>query len=234
MFIAHPADWILIALGAFALLAFSTLLVPIPLIGPILPPLLLALLIGGMLDGARRQQDGQTVPFEQLFAGFKLHAAKLTLVGLFYAIPLVLVHLLTYLALSGGLLVSLLGISLGATVNSIAAGAVGLLADLGIALVIFLLLWGMMLLALLLAPALIMKDNIASFDAMRLSLSASLRNPGAMFLLAIMFYLLFVLALIPAGLGILIYIPVVVGSLQAAHRELFEADNTPLSGTETV
>jgi hypothetical protein len=43
------------------------------------------------------------------------------------------------------------------------------------------------LLALLLAPALIMKDNIASFDAMRLSLSASLRNPGAMFLLAIMF-----------------------------------------------
>lgn len=232
LFAAHPADWILIALGAFALLAISTLLVPIPLIGPILPPLLLALLMGGMLDGARRQQQGERLPFEQLFAGFRVHAGNLTLVGLFYAIPLVLVHLLAYLALSGGVLVSLLGISLGATVNSIAASAIGLLADLGIALAIFLALWGLMLLALLLAPALIMKDNIASFDAMRLSLSASLRNPGAMFMLAIMFYLLFILALIPAGLGILIYIPLVVGSVQAAHQDLFEPDQTPLIDTE--
>ncbi|MDO6386188.1 MULTISPECIES: BPSS1780 family membrane protein [unclassified Uliginosibacterium] len=227
LFAAHPADWILMALGAFALLAVSTLLVPIPLIGPILPPLLLALLMGGMLEAAGRQRAGESTRFELLFAGFRLHAGNLTLVGLFYAIPLVLLHLLAYLALSGGLLVSLLGISLGATVNSLAASAMGVLADLGVALVVFLLLWGMMLLALLLAPALIMKDNIASFDAMRLSLKASLRNPGAMFMLAIMFYLLFILALLPAGLGILIYIPVVVGAVQAAHTELFEPDPEP-------
>lgn len=232
LFAAHPADWLLMALGAFALLAVATLLVPIPLIGPILPPLLLALLMGGMLEGANRQQAEARVPFEQLFAGFRRHAGNLTLVGLFYAIPLVLLHLLAYLALSGGLLVSLLGISLGATVNSLAASAMGLMADLGIALIVFFLLWGMMLLALLLAPALIMKDNIASFDAMRLSLSASLRNPGAMFLLAIMLYLLFILALLPAGLGILIYIPVVVGCVRAAHQELFAPDTTPLAGQE--
>ncbi|NSL53630.1 DUF2189 domain-containing protein [Uliginosibacterium aquaticum] len=247
LFAAHPADWILMALGAFALLAVSTLLVPIPLIGPILPPLLLALLMGGMLEAADKQlhpdrsplermENGQWIEIEPntahtgfvtLFSGFRRHAGNLTLVGLFYAIPLVLLHLLAYLALSGGLLVSLLGISLGATVNSLAASAMGVLADLGVALGAFLLLWGMMLLALLLAPALIMKDNIASFDAMRLSLKASLRNPGAMFMLAIMFYLLFILALLPAGLGILIYIPVVVGAVQAAHTELFEPDPEP-------
>lgn len=221
MFAAKPAEWLLIALGAFALLAASTLLVPIPLLGPILPPLLLALLMGGMLDGAERASRGESFGFEQLFAGFRRHTGNLTLVGLFYALPLILLHLLAYLALSGGLLVSLLGISLGATVNSIAASAFGLLADLGVALVIFFLLWGMMVLALLLAPALIMKDRIAPFDAMRLSLSASLCNPGAMFMLALMFYLLFMLALLPAGLGILIYIPVVVGAMQAAYQDLF-------------
>lgn len=222
MFLTKPAEWILLGLGTFSLLAVATVLVPIPLIGPILPPLLLALLMGGMLNAAARQEDGHSPRFEDLFSGFRLHAGNLTLVGLFYAIPLVLLHLLVYLAVSGGLLVSLLGISLGATLNAAAASVAGMLADLGIALIVFLMLWGMMMLALLLAPGLIMRNNIASFDAMRLSLSASLHNPGAMFLLAVTFYLLFVLALLPAGLGILLYIPLVVGSIAAAQRELFE------------
>lgn len=224
LFIARPAEWILLALGTFSLLAVSTLLVPIPLVGPILPPLLLALLMGGMLNGAMRQMQGGAPRFEDLFSGFRLHAGNLTLVGLFYAIPLVVLHLLVYLALSGSLLVRVLGISLGATINSAAASIVGMLADLGIALIVFLMLWGMMMLALLLAPALIMRENIASFDAMRLSLSASLRNPWTMIIMAITLYLLFALALLPAGLGILIYIPVVVGTIAAAHEQLFEAE----------
>lgn len=222
MFAARPAEWILLALGCFSMLAVATLLVPIPLIGPILPPLLLSLLMGGLINAANRQAEGGMPRFEDLFSGFRLHAGNLTLVGLFYAIPLVILHLLVYIALSGSLLVSLFGDSLGSTINSMAADVVGMLADLGIALAVFLLLWGMMMLALLLAPALIMRDNAPSFDAMRLSLSASLRNPGAMFLLAVILYLLFVLALLPAGLGILVYIPVVVGAIAAARRELFQ------------
>lgn len=227
MFAARPAEWILLALGSFTLLAGATLLVPIPLVGPVLPPLLLALLMGGMLHAAARQAEGHPPRFEDLFSGFRLHASKLTLVGLFYAIPLILMHLLLYLALSGGLLVSMFGDSLGMVVNQLASDVAGMLADLGIALGIFMLMWGMMMLALLLAPSLIMCEGIPSFDAMRLSLSASLRNPGAMFLLAVALYVLFVLALLPAGLGILIYIPVVVGAVAAAHRELFVSPEAP-------
>ncbi|MDQ7988493.1 MAG: BPSS1780 family membrane protein [Candidatus Dactylopiibacterium sp.] len=224
LFAARPAEWILMALGTFVLLALSTLLVPLPLVGPLVPPLLLALLMGGMLHAARLQRASQPGGVELLFSGARLHPGNLTLVGLFFAAPLILVHLLVYLALSGGVLVSVFGISLGTTLNAAVAGLLGMLADLGIALAVFLLLWGLMMLSLLLAPALIMFNDIASFDAMRLSLSASLRNLATMFVLAVLLYVLFGLALLPAGLGILIYVPVVVGTIAAAHADLFEAE----------
>lgn len=221
MFTAHPADWVMMALCAFALLAVSTLLVPIPLIGPIFPPLLLALLMAGMLHAAATQaQDGQS-HFMQIFEGFRRHPGNLTLIGLFYAVPLILVHLLVMLALGGSLLVSLFGLSVGGTINSIASDLVGMLVDVGIALGIFLLLWGLLLLAMLFAPALVMEAKAPPLEAMRLSLAASLRNIGAVLLLAIILYILFMLALIPAGLGILIYIPLVVGTLHAAYQDLF-------------
>ncbi|MBS1207673.1 MAG: hypothetical protein H6R19_71 [Proteobacteria bacterium] len=220
MFARHPADWVLMALCAFAMLAISTMLVPVPLIGPILPPLLLALLLGGMLHAAAQARLGQ-MHFLQMFEGFRRHPGNLTLIGLFYAIPLVLVHLLVMLALGGSLLVSLLGLPVGSTINSFASGIVGMLFDLGIALGIFLLLWGLLLLAMLFAPALVMHAKAPPLEAMRLSLAASLRNIGAILLLAISLYVLFIVALIPAGLGIVIYIPVVIGALDAAYQELF-------------
>jgi len=220
LFVAHPSDWVLIALCAFAMLAISTLLVPVPLIGPVLPPLLLALLLGGMLHAAAQARTGQ-LHFLQMFEGFRRHPGNLTLIGLFYAIPLVLVHLLLMLALGGSLLVSLLGLSIGTTLNSIASGLVSMLVDLGIALGIFLMLWGLLLLAMLFAPALVMHAKAPPLEAMRLSLAASLRNISAILLLAFCLYVLFIIALIPAGLGIVIFIPVVVGTLDAAYRELF-------------
>jgi uncharacterized membrane protein len=233
MFAAHPADWVLMALCAFALLALSTLLVPIPLIGPILPPLLLALLLGGMLHAATIQaQDGQT-HFLQLFEGFRRHPGNLTLVGLFYAIPLILVHLLVMLALGGGLLVSLFGLSIGGTINAVASDLISMLVDLGIALGIFLLLWGLLLLSMLFAPALVMEAKAPPLEAMRLSLAASLRNIGAILLLAIILYVLFILALLPAGLGVVLYIPLVVGTLHAAYQDLFAdpvAEDVPDAG----
>ena len=227
MFFAHPAEWVLIALGTFVLLALSTLCVPIPLIGPMLPPLLLALLIGGLGVAAETQSKGGAPRFSQLFEGFRRHAANLSLVGLFYSIPLIFMHLLTMLALGGGLLVGVLGWSLGGTLSGIASGLISMLAGLGAAWGVFLMLWGLMLLAMLFAPALIMFMEAAPFDAMRASLKASLHNLGAIVLLALLLYVLFIIALIPAGLGIMIYIPIVAGAMHAAYVDVFGSQPAP-------
>lgn len=232
MFAARPAEWVLIGLCAFAMLGVSTLLVPIPLIGPVLPPLLLALLMGGMLHAAAEQTRSGQTQFILMFEGFRSHPGNLTLIGLFYAIPLVLVHLLVILALGGGLLVSLFGLSVGGTISSLASGALVFMIDLGIALGVFLILWGLLLLAMLFAPALVMEARTPPLEAMRLSLSASLRSIGAVLLLAAVLYVLFVLALLPAGLGVLVYIPLVVGTLHAAYQDLFvmPAEAAPNAG----
>lgn len=220
------------ALGAFASLALSTLCVPIPLIGPLLPPLLLALLIGGLVTAADAQGRGEELHFRLLFEGFHRHLANLSLVGVFYSIPLVFMHLLTLLALGGGLLAGVLGWSLGGRVSAIAGSLISMLAGLGAAWGVFFLLWGLMLLALLFAPALIMLADAAPFDAMRASLSASLRNIGAIVLLAVVLYVLFVVALIPAGLGVLIYIPIVAGAVHAAYVDIFQAPVAALESAE--
>jgi uncharacterized membrane protein len=221
MFMAHPAEWVLMALCAFIMLFVVTLLVPIPLIGPVLPPLLLALLLGGMLHAAGVQAEGGQLHFMNLFEGLRRHPGNLTLVGLFYAIPLILVHLLAMLALGGGLLVSLFGLSIGGTINSVASNLISMLVDLGIALGVFLVLWGLLLLSMLFAPALVMKAKAPPLEAMRLSLAASLENIGAILLLAVILYVMFIVALLPAGLGVLLYIPLVVGILHAAYQDLF-------------
>jgi len=231
MFAERPADWILMALGAFFLLALSTLCVPIPLIGPLMPPLLMTLLLAGMLHAVHLQEQKHTLAFRLLFEGFRRHPGNLTLIGVFYALPLVLMHLLTMLALGGGLLVGLLGWSVGTTVNQLAAGVISFLAGLGLLWVLFLMLWGLLLLAMLFAPALVMLDNYPPLDAMRYSLRASLNSLGAIVLLALCLYVLFVVALIPVGLGVLIYIPVVVGALHAAYRDIL-ADPAPLPALE--
>lgn len=221
MFSAYPAEWILIALAAFAVLAIPTILLVIPLVGPMLPPILLLLLLGGALSLADAQHRGLRPRMQLLFWGFRRHPGNLTLVGLFYALPLILIHLLVLLV-GGGLLVALLGSSLGGMLAELADSIINVLKDLSIPLLVFFMLWGVLLMALLFAPALIMFANIPPLEAMRLSLVASLRSLGAIVVFAIVVYITFPLVVIPtAGLGILLFIPLFVGTLYAAYRDLF-------------
>jgi len=233
MFIERPSDWILMALGSFFLLAISTLCVAIPLIGPLMPPLVMTLLLAGMLFAARVQEFNHRLSFRMLFEGFRRHPGNLTLIGVFYALPLVLMHLLTMLAVGGTLLIGLFGWTVGTTVNQLASGFLSFLAGLGVLWIVFLMLWGLLLLAMLFAPALVMLDNYPPLDAMRYSLRASLRSLGSIVVLALCLYVLFVVALIPIGLGVLVYIPLVVGTLYAAYRDVLSPRADPPATAES-
>lgn len=244
LFIAQPGQWLKMSAGVFAILVLALSFTPIPIIGPMIPLLMLTLLLGGMMFATQRQLDKRPVRFRHLFEGFRRHPGNLSLIAVFYALPLVLMHLLTMLALGGSLLVGLLGWSVGTAVNEVAYDIVEFLAGLGVLWILFLLLWGILLLAMLFAPVLVMLDNYPPFDAMRYSLKASLRSLGAIVLLSLCFYLIFVVVLIPpmslawvylpvqylaililvlaplSLLGVLAYIPVMVGSIYAAYADL--------------
>ncbi len=222
LFAAQPFQWALMALAVFIIMALvSTVLVPLPIIGPMAAPVLFVLLTGGMLSGAARQVRGETLRFQYLFDGFRIHGGSLALVGVLFSIPLVLMLLVVQLALVGGLLAGVLGAVLGSALSSLLSAATAfvsvLVTGLGVSVFIYLL----MILTLVCAPALIIYRGLPPLEAMSLSLKASLRNLGAILVFGLFMYVLFAIALIPAGLGVLIFIPVSVGALRQAYLDMF-------------
>ncbi|MDQ8020358.1 MAG: BPSS1780 family membrane protein [Moraxellaceae bacterium] len=224
LFAAAPVQWLLMALLAFLLLFLAALLAPIPLLGPMVGPVVLVFVVAGMLESAARVQRGEAPKARDLFAGFDRHPAHLLLLGLFFSIPLVLVSLLTFLAIGGGLLVGLLGAALGGALHGLLSGLTAFAAFLFGTWTVFLIVWAIMLLALLFAPALVMFDSASPLNAMRASLKASLANLGATLLFGLLLALLFTIALMPAGLGVLVLLPVAVGALHTAWRDVLATD----------
>jgi uncharacterized membrane protein len=222
LFIEQPLQWALMALAVFVIMAIvSTVLVPLPIIGPMAAPVLFVLLTGGMLSAVARQEAGEKLRFTYLFDGFRMHGGNLALVGVFFSIPLVLMLLVVQLALVGGLLAGVLGAVLGSALSSLLSAATAfisvLITGLGVSVVIYLL----MILTLLCAPALITYRGLAPLEAMGLSLKASVSNLGAVLLFGVLMYALFAVALMPAGLGVLIFIPVSVGAFRQAYLDMF-------------
>ncbi len=213
IFMKAPLVWALQALMFFVIIAALGML---PFLGWAAAPMVLPVLVAGMLSGARTLDRGDTLRVGQLFDGLRQHAGNLMLVGLF--------HLL-------GLLLAALGaaaIGGSAMLTGAAASAVGGLAGAGIAaggmmlgVVVFTMLWALLMMALWFAPALVMLHDVAPLDAMKLSARACFHNLLAFIVLAALLYVLVWVAMIPAGLGMLVLIPVIAGALYAAWKETF-------------
>jgi uncharacterized membrane protein len=86
---------------------------------------------------------------------------------------------------------------------------------------IFYLLWILLMVAMWFAPALVMLDNTPPLDAMILSLRACGRNLSAVALMSLALYVLTSLAMLPAGLGVLVLMPVVAGAAYASWQDVF-------------
>ncbi len=66
-----------------------------------------------------------------------------------------------------------------------------------------------------------MLHEVAPLDAMKLSVRACFHNLLAFIVLAALLYVGVWVAMIPAGLGVLVLIPVTAGALYAAWKETF-------------
>ncbi len=229
MFVAQPVQWLLMSLTAFVVMAIiSMFIVPfLPILGPMAAPVMFVLLTGGMLRVAERQAAGETLQFRHLLEGMSRHTANLALVGVLFSIPLVLLHLTIMLAMGGGLLVGVLGVALGSALSGVLSWLATLLSTILAGGAIVLVLWLLLILTLIFSPALIMYRGLSPLDAMGVSLHASARNFGPILLFGLCIYALFVLAMAPLGLGVLIFIPVSVGALRQAHHDLFAEATEP-------
>ena len=166
-----------------------------------------------MLSGAQALDRGEPLRIDALFDGIRRHAGNLLLVGAFHLLGLLLAAMMA--AAVGGS-AALTGMAVGALAGAgMAAGGMML------GVVVFTVLWALLMMAMWFAPALVMLHGVAPLDAMKLSVRACFHNLLAFIVLAALLYVGVWVAMIPAGLGMLVLIPVIAGALYAAWKETF-------------
>jgi uncharacterized membrane protein len=219
LFALSPWIWIVIAI---LYLAIMTGLAFIPFVGQIASTLLLPILGGGVLLGARAQDRGEELTVAHLFSCFQQRAGPLVILALIYfagwfVIWMVGIALLIGIAGLGALGAMLSGDPMQAGVSALAA--------IGMAAIVVLLLAALLAVPLLMAwwyaPALVIFRNDEPIAAMKASFAASLDNVGAFTVYGLVGLALALVASIPFGLGWLVLAPVFGASAYASYVDVF-------------
>lgn len=211
MFVRNPGVWVamsvifivlLFVLGIVPLLGWAVVLIGFPVLS------------AGMVLGCAALDKGEPLKVEHLFAGFREHAGNLAMVGVFYML--------------GGLFAGFISLAVGgsAALTGYLLGALegfGLVSGLLIGYAVFSVLWVLLIMALWFAPALVVLRDVAPLDAMKLSVNACFRNIATFILLGVLIYVMIWVAMLPAGLGILVLIPMMAGTLYASYQDVFAA-----------
>lgn len=221
LFVREPWTWLAIAAIYFVLLVAVAL---IPVVGTPATSLLLPILAGGALVGARAVDRGQPLTVAHLFSGFGPHGGPLLIVGLLYLGGWFVAWLVTAAILVGVAGLDTLGALLSGDVLETGVAALSAIGVGTIVMLVVVTLLGVpLLMAVWFAPALVVFADVEPLAAMKASFAASLVNavPFLVYnLLALAFALL---ATIPLGLGWLVLAPVLAGSVYASYVEIFGA-----------
>lgn len=221
LFKRNPGIWIaLIVIWGLALMVSSAIGV-----GQLLAPLFTPVLIGGLMIGCALLKRGEELEIAHLFAGFqKGPFVPLLLVGVALLVAQIAVSVLVIAILSVAGVGSLLGGLMAGHVNETAgwaAGMGGMALGVLLAVLLALVLYSIVWLALAFAPALVALGGEQPMPALQTSLKAALANWPALLVYSLITIALFIVALIPAGLGLLVLGPVMVAANYASYRDIF-------------
>lgn len=211
LFVKNPGIWIAIAVIMMVILVALSI---IPVVGQLAANFLMPVFAGGILLGCKSLKEGGELRIDHLFAGFKQNTGNLIMVGVFYLIGVAFIMIVTFLV-GGGAAFSGAMMGRGPGVGMAVGGFF-------LALLIMLALMVPLAMAVWFAPALVVFRNVAPLDAMKASFSACLKNIVAFLVYGVIVFVLSIIAMIPFGLGMLVLMPVVIGSVYASYVEIFE------------
>lgn len=202
-----PLGWILLSL-VFMILAI--VLSIIPFIGSLAMALLGPVFLGGIMLGAREVDNGGQIKVGNLFDGFSKNTGQLVMVGVLYFVLLIVA------VIPGGVLIGF------GTAMAAETGEMGLLPILG----------GLVMAALIIpvvmaywfAPALVALHDKTAWDAMKLSFKGCLKNILPFLWYGIISMVLYIVGIIPLGLGLFVVVPVLMASMYTAYRGIFTED----------
>lgn len=210
LFMKAPVIWMIQALIVFVVLTALSLL---PLLGWAAAPIALPLLVAGMLSGAQALDHGEALRIDHLFDGIRRQPGPLLLVGSFHLLGALLAAMAAA-AISGSAVLA--GMVVGA-LPGVGVAAAGMMFG----LLVFSVLWALLMMGLWFAPALVMLDGTAPLQALMLSVRTCFANFLTFVVLAGLLYVLIWVAMLPAGLGMLVLVPVLACALYASWQDSF-------------
>ena len=225
LFRKAPFMWVTLTL---VLALIWMILFAIKLVGPLLFNLLSPVFFAGFMIGCRELEQGRELELAHIFAGFRHHAAPLVTVGGVYLVGMIIILGLIFVTAGGSVLPAALGgkhTDMGAVVSAV--------RSLALALIVACAVYVPLLMAVWFAPLLVAFHGMPAVPAMKLSFEACWRNMLPFTVYGFVVLVLWFLASIPLLLGLLIVLPVVLCSIYASYKDVFEADeaasNTSLS-----
>ncbi len=208
LFKQSPGMWIGILL---AFIVISVVVSLVPVVGSLAISVLSPVLMGGLMLGCRDLERGEDLQFSHLFAGFSTQTGPLVMVGVLY------------------LVFALLAVIPGGAIMAVGVMAESGAGDPSGASLIFVIIGVLLMLALIIpvlmaywfAPTLVVMHGLTAFAAMKLSFKGCLKNILPFLWYGIVVTLLYILALIPIGLGLLVLVPTLIASMYTGYRTIF-------------
>ena len=224
LFVRAPLMWIIALVILFVI---AIVLAFIPLLGSILFQLLQAVFAGGLIAACRSLERGGEFELEHLFAGFKVRFVPLLVVGLIFMVASLVLLLLFFLV--AGL--SLLPAFMSGDPNVMSTALAGSALAIAFGSLVMLALFIPVVAAYWFAPALVMMHDMSPIDAMKASFSGSFRNFVPFLIYGVVMFVALIIAALPFGLGLLVWVPVAIGSNYVAYRQIFTKDSVAVPAT---
>jgi uncharacterized membrane protein len=210
LFKAQPGMWILLVIVYFI---FVIVVALVPVLGAVINMLIYPVIAAGMLLAARAVEEGKPLEIAYLFAGFKHNTGNLVMVGLLTLIGWIAIAIPIFMILGGSAIFAMVANPNAAAASIGSSALLAALVAVGLSVPLYMALW--------FAPALVIFHNLAPVPAMKTSFFACLKNVVPFLIYGIVLLVLGIIATIPAGLGWLILVPVIIASIYMGYRDIF-------------
>lgn len=215
LFKASPGVWV-VSYILFLAMWFVLAILPA---GGLVSSLCYPAVAAGIMIGCKSLTEGGELRVGHLFAGFKQNVGNLLLVGILYLVGSVVIFIVAFIV---GLLVIpfVAGTSTSINPQDLRSFLVLAPAFLLVALIVLALTLPLFM-AMWFAPALVVFHDVPPMAAMRSSFQGCLKNFMPFLVYGLVGLLLFIIALIPLGLGLLVFGPMIWGTMYLGYRDIF-------------
>jgi uncharacterized membrane protein len=214
LFARAPLMWIL---SLFIFVVVGVVISLVPILGSLVFQVLQVVFAGGFVAACRSIEKTGEFELEHLFAGFSKRFVPLMLVGLLTLLGMIAIFLVFMAFVGMAILSAFMTGDPNMAVNALMAS----MMQIALATLVSLALLVPLLAAYWFAPALVMMHDMAPGAAMKASFFACVRNIIPFLVNGLVLFVALLVAMVPFGLGLLVWFPVAIASVYVSYRQVF-------------